>query len=191
MDMAIGEKIADYLIKPVNPNQILLCLKKHLHQREIVEQHATSGYRQEFQELSDRINNAYSAPDFYHIHSQLTRWELELESSDSGMLDMLRSQRRDAEQRFARFVRENYETWFDATRQPAIKRNDSSTPIMSPDIMKTYVLPRLENGQKVCMIVFDNLRYDQWKVLQNDMSEMFDVVSEEQYCSIQIGRAHV
>ncbi len=184
MDMAIGEKIADYLIKPVNPSQILLCLKKHLHQREIVGQHAQAGYQQEFQEIASKINSARSIDDFYVIQRELVRWELELTESDSGMIEMLRMQRREAEQLFARFIRQHYEQWFDTRKLPAVKLNDPSTPLMSPDVMRSRVLPLLDDGQRVCLLVFDNLRYDQYKTLQPALSELFDVSCDELYCSI-------
>lgn len=176
MDMAIGEKIADYLIKPVNPNQILLCLKKHLHQKTIVEQHASSSYRQEFQDIAARINMARSVDDFYSIHRDLVRWELELESSDSSMREMLLMQRREAETCFARFIKQNYIKWFEP--------NAAQRPLLSPDLMKTRVLPLLDKGEKVCLFVFDNLRYDQWKVLQPMLSDNYDTENESLYTAI-------
>ena len=36
MDKAVGSKIADYLIKPVNPNQVLLSIKKNVHSQQLV-----------------------------------------------------------------------------------------------------------------------------------------------------------
>ncbi len=174
MDLAIGEKIADYLIKPVNPNQILLCLKKHLHRREIVEQHASTNYREAFQDIAYMINSARTLDEFMAIHRTLVRWELELEASDPTMLEMLHMQRRDAEQMFARFVKQHYQELI----------NSAERPLFSPDVMKRRVLPLLDNGEKVCLMVFDNFRYDQFKTLQPLISELFNIVDDGMYTSI-------
>ena len=55
MEQAIGQKIADYLIKPVNPNQILLALKKNIHRREIETEVTQSQYQQNFQQIAMQI----------------------------------------------------------------------------------------------------------------------------------------
>ena len=57
MDQAIGSKIADYLIKPVNPNQILLTLKKNIHQKAIVTEVTQSGYQQNFMDIAMQIQS--------------------------------------------------------------------------------------------------------------------------------------
>lgn len=174
MEDAIGSNIADYLIKPVNPNQILLCLKKHLHRREIVEQHASTNYREAFQDIAYMINSARTLDEFMAIHRTLVRWELELEASDPTMLEMLHMQRRDAEQMFARFVKQHYQELI----------NSAERPLFSPDVMKRRVLPLLDNGEKVCLMVFDNFRYDQFKTLQPLISELFNIVDDGMYTSI-------
>lgn len=182
MDMAIGEKIADYLIKPVNPNQILLCLKKHLHHRQIVEQHTSTNYRQDFQEISQLINSAGQLDDFISIQKRLVRWDIELESS--SMAELLQMQRREADHAFARFVKRNYEGWIQGRLSPTTQSKSDNIPLMSPDIMKTQVLPLLEKGEHVCLFVIDNFRYDQWKVVQPLISELFNVEDDKMYMSI-------
>ena len=175
MEQAIGQKIADYLIKPVNPSQILLCLKKHIHQREIVEEHTNTSYRQEFSDITYMIDTASTMEEWMAIERTLTRWELELENVESAMHDMLRMQREQANNAFAKFVMKNYESWW---------LNPATRPVMSQDVMKKYVFPLIDEGEKVFFVVIDNFRYDQWKVIQPLLSEWFTVKEEQMYTSI-------
>ena len=175
MEQAIGQQIADYLIKPVNPSQILLCLKKHIHQREIVEEHTNMTYRQEFSDITYMIDTANTIEEWMAIERTLTRWELELEKVDSAMHEMLRMQREQANAKFAKFIAKNYENWW---------TNGAQRPTMSPDIMKQYIFPLLDQGEKVFFVVIDNFRYDQWKTIQPLLSEWFTVKEEQMYTSI-------
>ena len=175
MEQAIGQKIADYLIKPVNPSQILLCLKKHIHQREIVEEHTNTTYRQEFSDITYMIDTANTIEEWMAIERTLTRWELELEHVDSAMHDMLRMQREQANKTFAKFIAKNYENWWN---------NPATRPIMSQDVMKKYVFPLVDEGEKVFFVVIDNFRYDQWKTIQPLLSEWFTVKEEQMYTSL-------
>ena len=175
MEQAIGQKIADYLIKPVNPSQILLCLKKHIHQREIVEEHTNTTYRQEFSDITYMIDTANTIEEWMAIERTLTRWELELEKVDSTMHDMLRMQREQANKAFAKFIAKNYEGWW---------ANPSTRPTMSQDLMKKYIFPLLDEGEKVFFVVIDNFRYDQWKIIQPLLSEWFTVKEEQMYTSL-------
>ena len=175
MEQAIGQKIADYLIKPVNPSQILLCLKKHIHQREIVEEHTNTTYRQEFSDITYMIDTANTIEEWMAIERTLTRWELELEKVDSTMHDMLRMQREQANKAFAKFIAKNYEGWW---------ANPSTRPTMSQDLMKKYIFPLLDEGEKVFFVVIDNFRYDQWKIIQPLLSDWFTVKEEQMYTSL-------
>ena len=108
MDQAIGSKIADYLIKPVNPNQILLTLKKNIHRKEIVTEVTQTGYQQDFMEISMQIQDCRTFDDWVGIYKRLTHWELELTSTDSSMTEMLKMQKEDANGGFAKFIKKNY-----------------------------------------------------------------------------------
>ena len=174
MEQAIGQKIADYLIKPVNPSQILLCLKKHIHQREIVEEHTNTTYRQEFSDITYMIDTASTIEEWMAVERTLTRWELELEDVDSAMHDMLRMQREQANKAFAKFIAKNYENWWTTNNRPT----------MSQDVIKKYIFPLLDEGEKVFFVVIDNFRYDQWKVIQPLLSEWFAVQEEQLYTSM-------
>ncbi len=174
MNQAIGQKIADYLIKPVNPSQILLTLKKHLHKKEIESEVTDSSYRQNFQQISLQINDSYSLDDWKDVYRKLVFWELELSSTNSDMSEMLRMQKAEANQEFAKFVRKNYLDWI---------QDNENRHMMSPDIFKRRLFPMLNKGEKVFLLVFDNFRYDQWRVISNELADEF-VIDEELYMSI-------
>ena len=175
MDQAIGQKIADYLIKPVNPSQILLALKKNIHKKQIVTEVTQTGYRKEFQDIAMRIMDCSTLDDWKDIYRRLVRWELELSSADSDMTEMLQMQKEEANNSFAKFIRKNYLSW--------VAPGTTQRPLMSPDIFKKCVFPAVNNGEKVFLIVIDNFRYDQWRTLAQDIGEMFDV-NEDMYMSI-------
>lgn len=173
MNQAIGNRIADYLIKPVNPNQILLSIKKNLHSSELVAAHASSGYQQEFSQLASRINFAQSIDDWKEVYRRLVYWELKLSDADSAMDELLLMQKRDANSGFGKFVKRSYEDWMD----------EGSRPVMSNDLLKRAVFPLLDQGRKVCFVLIDNFRLDQWKVVAPMMAEMFNI-SEDLSVSI-------
>ena len=175
MEQAIGEKIADYLIKPVNPSQILLCLKKHIHQQEIVTEQAQQNYRQEWSDITYMIDTASTIEEWHAIVRTLTKWDLELENNP--MRSLIDDQRAQANAAFGKWIAKNYTSWFESTDQ-------NSRPIMSPDVMKHAVFPLLDKGEKVLLCVIDNFRYDQWKTIQPLVSEFYSVQKEEQYTSI-------
>lgn len=173
MNQAIGNQISDYLIKPVNPMQILLSLKKNLHSNELVAQQATSSYQQDFGRLSMQINNAATMEEWMEVYRQLVFWELKLTETDSGMGEMLLLQKRDANSGFCKFVKRNYQEWLES----------EDGPLLSPHIFKRRVFPLLDAGEKVFFILIDNFRLDQWRVVQPLLGEFFDV-SEDLYTTI-------
>ena len=174
MEQAIGSKIADYLIKPVNPNQILLTLKKNIHAKELVQEVAQTGYRQDFARIGMQLSENLTAEDWKELYKKLVFWEMELATTDSNMTDMLQMQKEEANLTFAKFVRKNYEEWI---------TNPDARPLMSPDIFKRCVFPRLSAGRKVLLLVLDNCRFDQWRMLSAELSDDFDI-EENLYYSI-------
>jgi CheY-like chemotaxis protein len=184
MEQAIGQKIADYLIKPVNPNQILLALKKNIHRREIETEVTQSQYQQNFQQIAMQIMDCREWKDWADVYRRLVHWELELSSTDSNMTDMLAMQKEEANSGFAKFIKKNYLDWV-ASLSPtyAGRQEASNRPVLSPEIFKTKVFPLLSSGQKVFLVVLDNFRYDQWRMLARELSEQFDI-EEDLYCSI-------
>lgn len=179
MDQAIGSKIADYLIKPVNPNQILLTLKKNIHRKEIEAEVTQSSYQQDFGQISMQISDCRKWKDWVEVYKRLVRWELDLSSTDSAMNDMLNMQKADANTAFTKFIRNNYMDWV----KPGFSQIDENRPMMSPDVFKKKIFPHLTQGEKVFLIVIDNFRYDQWRVLAQEIGDMFDI-DEDLYYSI-------
>ncbi len=179
MEQAIGEKIADYLIKPVNPSQILLCLKKHIHQQEIVTEQVQQNYRQEWSDISYMIDTASTIEEWQAIERTLSKWDLELENSP--MRSLIEDQRTQANAAFAKWVARNYEDIVERKKTASLK--DESL-VMSQDVMKHAVFPLLDKGEKVLLCVIDNFRYDQWKTIQPLISEFYTIRHEEQYTSI-------
>ena len=175
MEQAIGSKIADYLIKPVNPNQILLTLKKNIHSKEIVAEKANSAYQQNFGKLAMQISDARTIEEWQEVYRNIVYWELQLESADTQMHEMLKSQKEDADKMFGRFIKKNYLDWMTSPRE--------ERPMMSNDLFRDRIFPLLDNGEKVFMIIIDNFRYDQWRVLADEIGGDF-VIEEELYTSI-------
>ena len=180
MEQAIGQKIADYLIKPVNPNQILLTLKKNIHRREIETEVTQSQYQQQFQQISMQIMDCRTWQDWVEVYKRLVHWELQLSSTDSQMSDMLRHQKEEANQDFAKFIRKNYLDWVPSLAPTA---PDTDRPMLSPEVFKKKIFPLLSAGEKVFLVVLDNFRYDQWRLLAEEIGDLFDI-DEELYFSI-------
>ena len=175
MNQAIGKKIADYLIKPVNPNQILLSVKKNIHKQEIIKETTTDGYRSEFNQIGMQINDSLTFDDWKEVYKKLVYWELELSTSGNNMEEILKTQKDEANSTFVKFIKKNYEKWFEPNAQ---------RPMMSTDIFKNTIFPILDNKEKVFFIVFDNLRLDQWRIVKNLFREDYIVENEDLYCTI-------
>ena len=175
MDQAIGSKIADYLIKPVNPNQILLSLKKNIHRKDIVAEVTQSGYQQDYQQIAMQMMECRSAEDWMEIYRRLVSWELKLSDTASPMAEMLGMQKEEANQGFAKYIAKNYLDW--------VSPDNRDRHLMSPDIFKRKIFPLLDEGKKVFLIVIDNFRYDQWRMLAEDIGDLFDI-DEQLYMSI-------
>ena len=176
MEEAIGSKIADYLIKPLNPNQILISVKKILDNKRLVNQKTTMGYQQDFRNIMMAFNDHMSHSEWADLYKKLVYWEIEMEQTDNkGMAEVLDTQKSEANANFTKFISRNYESWL----------NDPSSdkPLLSHQLMKKKVFPEL-GEQPVFFILIDNLRYDQWKIIEKDVAELFTIKQEESYFSI-------
>ena len=171
MNEAVGRNIADYLIKPVNPNQILLSLKKLIHRKELVAETTQTAYQQHFQQLSMQMMDCCCWNDWAALYRQLVDWELKLVSADPALADMLRMQKAEANLGFAKFVKRNYADW--------MQHHDFT---MNHDVMQHHILPMLKQGERVFLVVFDNFRYDQWKAIETELTD-YDI-TEQLCCSI-------
>ncbi len=177
MDDAIGSQISDYLIKPVNPNQVWLSLKKILDNRRLVAEKTTTAYQQQFRHLFTALNSNPDHNEWMDIYKKLVYWELEMEKSDSPeMQEILQSQKSEANTEFFKFVSRNYASW--------VGPKSTNGPVMSHSLMKFKVLPHVEKGTPLFFILIDNLRFDQWKAIQPIFSESFRILEEESFYSI-------
>ncbi|MEW4924480.1 PglZ domain-containing protein [Algibacter sp. 2305UL17-15] len=176
MEEAIGNKIADYLIKPVNPNQILLSLKKNLDHSRLVSEKTTSNYQQEFRKIAMDLAMVNSYEEWVSLYQKLIYWEIQLEDiEDAGMFEILESQKIEANTQFGKFIDKNYPDWFD---------NDNDAPIMSHTLFKEKIAPELSEEQPTLLVVVDNLRYDQWKVFEPIISNYYKKEKEDAFFSI-------
>ena len=175
MEEAIGSKIADYLIKPVNPNQILLSIKKNLDFSRLISEKTTSNYQQEFRKISMDLAMINSWDEWAELYQKLIYWELELESiEDYGMQEILISQKTEANNEFCKFIDRNYPDWFD---------NYKDTPMLSHKLFKNWIAPEL-NEKPTLLVVVDNLRYDQWKAFEPIIATYYKKTKEKPFCSI-------
>lgn len=177
MEEAIGSKIADYLIKPVNPNQILLSIKKNLDNKRLVSEQTTSSYQRDFREIGMRLGDRLDLNDWKELYRKLVRWELKLESNeDTGMNEILSMQKSEANQQFFKYVQSNYIDWLNG--------ESDDKPVMSHTLFPEHVAPLLKDQRPTFMILIDNLRWDQWKMIRPMVSEMFKIEQEELFVSI-------
>lgn len=173
MEQAIGSKIADYLIKPVNPNQLLLCVKKNIDSRRLINETQQNQYRSQFQQIAMQTSLCRTFDDWAALYQKLVYWELELQNVKT-MDDIQHMQKSEANLGFAKFIRQNYLSWI---------ANPDDAPLMSNRIMSRRILPMLDDGQKIVLIVIDNCRLDQWEVLRQRLAPEFNI-STELYCSV-------
>jgi CheY-like chemotaxis protein len=177
MDDAIGSQISDYLIKPVNPNQVWLSLKKIFDNKRLVSEKTTSAYQQEFRNLFMALNSNPSVRDWMDIYRKLIYWELEIAKSGSAeMQEVLHTQLEEANNEFFKFISRNYADW--------MKPGFPNPPVMSHTLLKEKVFPYLQKDRPLFFVLIDNLRYDQWKVIQPLVAEMFRIAEEETFYSI-------
>ena len=177
MDEAIGRQITDYLIKPVNPNQVWLSLKKIIDNKRLVAETTTAAYQQEFQRLFNALNSGPGHQEWMDIYRKLVFWELEMEKSDSPeMREVFQTQKQEANTEFFKFISKHYASW--------LSPKSTDAPIMSHNLMKFKVLPHLEKGTPLFFVLIDNLRFDQWKAIQPVFAESFRIHEEDTFYSI-------
>ncbi len=178
MNEAIGSDIADYLIKPVNPHQILLSLKKNLEDKKLKSEKITSAYQQQFRNIGMQLSGNLDFTEWIDIYRALVSWELRLErSQDQGMYEVLKTQKEEANALFARYIEKEYKGWLNG--------NTMQRPVQIHTLFKDSILPLLKKTDKsYFLIVIDNLRYDQWKIFENITNRYFYTETDEIVFSI-------
>jgi len=177
MEAAIGSEIADYLIKPVKPKQVLLVIKKILDQRRLITEKTTTDYRQEFSRISNMISVASTFTDWTELYKKLVFWESELEkSTDPGMSEILKLQENEANNSFSRFIIANYMEW--------LKKENKNAPVLSNSLFDKIIFPNVQDKKPLFFILIDNMRYDQWRTIAAELSGIYRVTEEDIYYSI-------
>ncbi len=177
MEEAIGAKIADYLIKPINPNQILLSIKKILDNKRLIEEKTNLNYQQNFRELGMSFSDKLSHEEWVEVYKKIIFWELEIDrTQNKSMSEIIDMQKSEANNNFCKFIKKSYEEW--------LNNANASRPLLSHQLMKKKVFPLLEGNEPVFFLLIDNLRFDQWKILEPIISEYFNVEEESAYYSI-------
>lgn len=176
MDDAIGSHIADYLIKPVKPKQILLCLKKNTDSLRIVSEKTTSSYHSDFSKIRQLINDADTPGLWVEIYKKLVYWDIQLDKTgDTNLREIFLMQEQEANQAFSRFVSSSYLSWM---------KDENNKPLMSPFLMKEKVFPLLDKNKSLFFILIDNLRYDHWKVISQELTSLYRITDDSIYYSI-------
>ena len=176
MEEAIGSQISDYLLKPVNPNQILLTLKKIIDNRRLVREKTTADYQQEFRQLMMQINSGLDFSGWVEVYRKIVNWELKIDASQSvEMGDILAMQKSEANSEFCKFVEKHYLDWVN-------ERSDA--PVLSYNLMRRCVFPALQEERPTVLVLLDNLRYDQWKVIEPILGQLYRLEEEDYFFSI-------
>ncbi len=177
MEEALGAQITDYLIKPVNPNQVLLSLKKIMDGKRLVSEKTTIAYQQDFRNLFMALNDNPNHEEWKELYKRLVYWELAIGKSDSAeMMEVLQTQKSEANSEFFKYISKNYANW--------IKDNGKTGPLFSHKLFEQKIAKQIKPGQPNFLIVVDNLRFDHWKAFQSIISESLRVVEEDLYYSI-------
>jgi DNA-binding response OmpR family regulator len=175
MEEAVGSKITDYLLKPINPNQVLVTCRKILDARKITGDVLSRDYAQEFQQISRDLAQGLSIRQWIDLHGKLTSWEMEFEARpELGLQQTLSDQRREANAEFSKYVERSYRDWLELEERDVL---------LSTDIVPQIVLPRLEDSRSVFLIVVDCLRLDQWLVMEQLLADWYHV-ERDYYLSI-------
>jgi CheY-like chemotaxis protein len=178
MEEAIGSQISDYLIKPVKPQQILSSLKKIIEHERLVGEKTSSAYQQEFQKLFLRMQDKMDHKEWAELYKKLIYWELELDKAEAKeMKEVFQAQKSEANNEFNKFVIKNYKSWIKADA-------GQQAPIMSHNLLRNKLLPLLQENKPTFLILIDNLRFDQWKIIEGMMSSSFRVLEEDAFYSI-------
>lgn len=172
MEDAIGGKISDYLIKPVNPNQILLTTKRILERSRLQNEKSAQTYLKQFGEISSRIHPNTGWQEWIEIFKELSKWKIDLETGDENLVHVLEDQIQEANKEFGKFIENEYQSWL---------TSKDGSPVLSPSIIEKYVQPHLEKGEKTMFFIIDCMRYDQWLTFEAVLSKYYNIETDFYY----------
>lgn len=166
MDDAIGQKIDDYLVKPVNPSQIIIVIKRLLDSKKIISGSSMKRYIAEINRFNDKLYGQMSPEDWYEASRILATWDLELdEHPDVGLEQTLDGTRKEWNTEFTKYIEANYLSWLKSNKRP----------MLSPDVTEKHILPRLKVKENVLFVVVDCMRYDQWMLIEPLIAEFYNI----------------
>jgi DNA-binding response OmpR family regulator len=165
---AIGADISDYLVKPVNPRQVLSVVTRILEGDRIRQQRLSRDFATRFRELEARRAGVLDWRSWTELVVELAEWEFRLgQAEEPGLSEALQSLQASLRQDFARFIDQQYAGWLRGTR--------ADRPPLSVDIVPEFVEPALRQHKKALLVVVDCLRLDQWEAIRPLISTRFDV----------------
>jgi len=165
MDDALGSRISDYLIKPVNPTQIYSTLKRLLDSRHLRSERVSREYALQTTQNRMALTTGLDHQDWAHMHANLSAWDLEIESfNDRGLAQVNADQKKEFRREFSKFIEKNY---------CSLIRGEG--PVMSHNVLDRFVAPRLKNGEKVYLVIIDCFRLDHWLAIEPKLESMFSV----------------
>ncbi len=176
MEDAIGGKITDYLIKPVNPHQILSCIKRHLDFDRLIHNKVQTEYRKDYSTISQSISSAKNYEDWVNLYKEIINWELDLDNlEDNSIQEVLLMQKKEANSTFFKFIKNNYKEW--------LEHETNEAPLLSNELMKKKVFPLVKN-RPMFFVLIDNFRMDQWTLIKPFLEQFFNISEDSTYCSI-------
>tara|TARA_Y200000002_G_scaffold55084_2_gene40451 strand:+ start:7452 stop:8993 length:1542 start_codon:yes stop_codon:yes gene_type:complete len=174
IDQAIGNRVKDYIIKPINPNQVLLTLRKILSKKELINNTTLDNYQKKYQEINNLINECSSLEDWKNVYKTLVKWEIKLSNTDDvDIVEIIMSQKKYANNLFSSFIEKNYQ-----------KELENESFVSSINIFKKHVFPNINRKESTLLILIDNFRYDQWKMIEGLITENYTIDEEFLYTSI-------
>ena len=173
MEEAIGQKISDYLIKPVNPTQVLLVCKKILESKRIKGNTVSRDYILEFNKISALLYENPTWSEWIDIYNKLTNREIEIDTHpELGLKQMLTDQKKECNVEFSKFIENEYVKWVNGF---------DDKPTLSHEIMEKYVFPELPDYDSVFFFVVDCMRLDQWLMMEKFLHPYFDIKKDYYY----------
>ena len=172
MDQAIGRRADDYLLKPVNPNQILAAVRRLLEHRKIAETQVARDYVSQYRELDPSRFDRLDHQEWIDTYLRMIDWDMQLDRyRETGLGQTHEDQKRAANFEFSRFVVRNYKSWV----------QERSGPELSPDVFRNHVFPTVKAGRKTAFVVIDCMRLDQWLTMEPLLDPYFRIERKHYY----------